>query len=268
MNSQYGIANAIRLIYQMGGNALQVCVSNLQETKVGKPLEQQDVTDTLALREKFGIYLVVHGKYVYNFCRITWAWQLKCLAFELEQAGRVNADLVIHQGKNLPELFLTREEAIRNYVRQIESVLMDYPGQNRILLENSCKQGNELGSTVQELAEIYHLFLPEVRHRIGFCIDTCHIYVSGELDMQPKSVLQFFNAFESLIGLDKLCLIHLNDSAVKFGGCNDHHANLFQGFMPQNGLETFIRRCHHIPMILETPSIQIRTEIQSIKNLF
>ena len=166
MNSQYGIANAIRLIYQMGGNALQVCVSNLQETKVGKPLEQQDVTDTLALREKFGIYLVVHGKYVYNFCRITWAWQLKCLAFELEQAGRVNADLVIHQGKNLPELFLTREEAIRNYVRQIESVLMDYPGQNRILLENSCKQGNELGSTVQEQAEIYHLFLPEVRHAV------------------------------------------------------------------------------------------------------
>jgi apurinic endonuclease APN1 len=269
MSSEYGIANAMRLMAQMGGNAVQVCITPLNSALITKSLTDSDVEDTLYLRKEHDIYVVVHGKYVYNFCRLNVPWQTKAFMFELQQAMRIGADLVIHQGKNLPELGLAREDALRNYVNQIQDVIRQCPGQNRVLLENSCHQGNELGYTLDELAKIYSMFESDVKDRVGVCIDTCHIFVAGELDMTPDKVREFFLRFDSLIGLDVLALVHLNDSKVRFDGHNDHHENLFRGHAPADGIRTFGQMCYkyNIPIILETPSTMIEEEISLVREV-
>ena len=101
--------------------------------------------------------------------------------------------------------------------------------------------------------------------------------MSGELDVRNQSdVNKFFSRFDNLIGLSNLKVIHFNDSAVKFDGHNDHHANIFNGYIgsPEfggtpDGFIEVIRWCftYGIPMILETPSSGHINEIKMIKSL-
>ena len=178
----------------------------------------------------------------------------------MASAALLNADLVIHQGKNVPELKISHEMALKNFVDGITQVLRKSPETNRVLLENSCKQGTECGYTIEELSKILEMFPEDVQHRVGICFDTCHGFVSGELDIRvPEQVKLFFENFDRLIGLERLKVIHLNDSAVKFAGCNDHHANLLNGFITSEssvGMKTFVKHAYNygIPMILETPN--------------
>lgn len=260
---QYGLVNAVKVLIQMGGNATQICLSAPQTTLKGKAVTDIEAAEVKQLCKENGIYIVVHGKYTYNFCRRFVTWQLNLLEHELIEAAKLNADLVIHQGNNMLKIGLSREEALKNYACQIQSIILQTPGSNRILLENSCQQGAELGYTLEELAKIYKLFSKEAQKRIGFCIDTCHIFVAGELDMEPHSIRPFFERFDNLIGLNNLRLVHLNDSKIKFGCKRDRHEALFKGVMPRKGLSLFIEECavRGIPMVLETPTDDVESEI-------
>jgi deoxyribonuclease IV len=268
MDSSYGITNAARLLLQLGGNAIQVNITNPADNTINN-VDDDDIAELSGLREQFQLYVVVHGKFIYNFCRPASSiqWQRKSLIHEMTHAAKLGADLVIHQGKNV--LGLPRNEALANYVSFIEQALAATPRlTNKILLENSCQQGTEMGYTVRELADIYQRFSPANRSRIGFCIDTCHIFVAGELDMEISSIDDFFQQFQSLIGLEHLKVVHLNDSAVPFDGHNDSHANIGAGHIPIDGLKHFVNKCHQleIPMILETPSTKIIGEIEFVHN--
>src|SRR5205085_2142263 len=100
------------------------------------------------------------------------------------------------------------------------------------VLENSSRQGNELGYSLAELAYIYHQFSEEHQARLGICLDLCHVFVAGELDLRwAADVRKFFEDFEDSLGLEKLCCIHFNDSRVPFGGRNDHHGDLGCGYI-------------------------------------
>lgn len=268
MTTQHGVGNALRLIIQLGGNVIQVFLSPPNSASKGKPLSSEDIHDTLHLIETFSARVFVHGKYLYNFCRNNVPWH-SVLSDEMQEAAKIGADVVIHQGKNVSELKLNRQDALKNYVTNIEHILLKTPGNNKILLENSCQQGTELGYTLLELSVIYNLFSDKARQRIGFCIDTCHIFVAGSLDMTPDSVICFFRQFDRLIGLKHLRLVHLNNSSIKFDGHNDSHANLMKGHIPWEGLSTFINECvrYSIPMVMETDSALIQEEINLVRSV-
>lgn len=214
-------------------------------------------------------YLVLHGKYTYNFCRHDVENQIQVLTKEIELASKVSdvCDVVIHQGKNVSTEKLSRLEAIGNYVRNITEVLERTYEQDHVhlLLENSAGQGTELGFTLDELAFIYHQFDDTVRQRIGFCLDTCHAFVAGELDARRKeNVVSFLTQFEVQIGLEHLKLIHFNDSSIVFGGHRDLHGDLLGGYITntvlggsQEGMMYLaqVAKERKIPLILETPCV-------------
>lgn len=103
---------------------------------------------------------------------------------------------------------------------------------NPIYLENSCQQGNEIGYTLEELAEIWHSFDKKYHKRLGFCLDTCHAFVAGMLQfIDEEEVDTWFRRFDMLIGLRNLKVIHFNDSKTPFNGHNDHHHDLLQGYI-------------------------------------
>jgi len=275
-----GIDVAIQNSIEYGGSAVQVFLSPNRGAGPGKVILKETAETIKAILKNTGIYFVVHGKYILNFCSPTILWYNDALIADLRKASQLgeNIGVVIHQGKNKPEFNLTRTQAIETYVRSLEAVLEETNDlKNPIILENSCQQGNEIGYTIEELAEIYHTFDKKYQNRVKFCIDTCHIFVAGTLQfLNEEEVDNFFMNFENLIGMDKLEVIHFNDSKTPFDGHNDHHHDLMSGYItdPQyqsevkkynnteqskrgtlEGIKRLISwaKTYNIPLILETP---------------
>ncbi|MCI0514048.1 deoxyribonuclease IV [candidate division KSB1 bacterium] len=123
----------------------------------------------------------------------------------------------------------------------------------QVLLETTAGQGQNVGYRFEHLAEIIsQVRLPQ---QVGCCLDTCHVFAAGYDLRDAASYHATFEAFDHTIGLDKLKVIHLNDSLKPFGSRVDRHANIGQG---QIGLAAFALlmndpRFKTVPKILETP---------------
>jgi len=251
-------------------NAFQIAISPLVSNIMGTPIKNN--LTIIEIMKKKNIYGVAHGKYIYNFARKEVnPDHFKTFFNDIELAKSIGINIILHQGKNLAELKQSREEALHNYVNHISYVLK-MTKDIKIVLENSSRQGTELGYTIDELKEIYNMFDSSLRNRIMFCIDLCHIFVSGELDMRNGTdVKKFISEFDNKIGLNKLECFHFNDSAVKFNGRNDHHADITKGYIGSESLDGFreitkIAKKHKIPLILETPTDELY-QIELIKGL-
>ena len=128
-------------------------------------------------------------------------------------------------------------------------------------------KGSELGKTFEEIQYlISHCDYPE---KLGVCLDTCHIHDAG-YDLSNFDVI--LDEFDRIIGLDRLLVVHLNDSKNVQGAHKDRHANLGLGeigFDILNGI-AHNERIKDVPKILETPYINgkapYKEEIDMLKN--
>lgn len=151
-----------------------------------------------------------------------------------------------------------RDKAIKRIASTVDYVL-EGNKKRYILLENAAGEGNKIGSTLQDLIDIYVLI--KTKDQVGFCIDTCHLYAAGEYDIEiRKNFKKFFKRFDNNIGLKKLRLVHLNDSKGEFGCKKDRHENIGQGYIFQSekgvkSLKYLVNFCNknEIDMVLETP---------------
>lgn len=234
-------------------NAVQYYMTNYEYKNVLGKLINRQLSGTKQM------YIVIHGKLVYNLSNPKLS-QVKLLFNELDFANRFGADVVIHQGKSLKD---STEHAIATFVDNIHQVLelSDKAGHtNKIVLENSSHEGTALGYTWEQLAQIDQLI--DRPDRIGYCIDTAHAFAAGELDTRdPKKVELSIARFDKLIGLNRVSVIHFNDSKKPWESRVDAHENMLMGYIssPAVGGPSGLRRLaeianqHHIPLILETP---------------
>jgi deoxyribonuclease-4 len=157
--------------------------------------------------------------------------------------------LVSHPGNYIDnrDAGLVRNAAA--YSRSLRAV----PGAVVVLLETTAGCGTALGSTFEELATLRALIADDVRHRVAFCADTCHLYSAGyDLVGDYKGV---WERWDRVLGLELLHCLHLNDSKTKFASRCDRHELIAEGTL---GPQPFRRimtdaRLAHIIMILETP---------------
>jgi deoxyribonuclease-4 len=251
----------------------EVCLQfSLHPTMITHPIAATTLRDPVHHQG----YLIYHSKYIFNFCHPEVSNQTDALVQDLKLASQLKCDVIIHQGKNVTEEKMTKMEAINNYVCNISEVLEQTasrcytPGaepstETMIWLENSAGQGTELGYTLAELAFIYHQFEDTARERLGFCLDTCHAFAAGQLDLRRlDSTVQFFGEFDQQIGLDHLRCLHLNDSGVSFGARRDLHGDLMGGYITNpllggslEGMQWLVEWATHqrVPMIFETPCL-------------
>lgn len=254
------VVNGIDELIDINGDVLQFGInptSYQQKPHIVSHSTMEKVTDRQ--------YLVYHGKYIYNFCRENSENQIESLCHELTLGQQLGCDIVVHQGKNILTEKMSKVTAINNYVSGISRVIELSPhlDNEKILLENSAGQGTEMGSTLRELAYIFNQFDESSKEHIGICLDTCHAFVSGMVDFRKKDSVQvFLNEFDTLIGLDNLRLIHLNDSNIKFGGKRDVHGDIDVGHITNpslggsdEGLKLLVTTAkeREIPMVFETP---------------
>jgi deoxyribonuclease IV len=143
-----------------------------------------------------------------------------------------------------------------NRAARLEEPRRDGAGRALLVLENSSGGGASIGSTIEELAQI--LEETEVRGldgRIGFCLDAAHLWGAGYDMADPQAIDATIGRFDELIGLDRLAMVHLNDSHAARGSRHDRHSHLGEGQIGRLGLAHLL--CHpalaHVAYYLETP---------------
>lgn len=135
---------------------------------------------------------------------------------------------------------------------EILRTILPYSADVKILLETMAGKGTEIGRSFEELRRM--IDLADGHPNLGVCLDTCHVSDAGyPIVADLDGVLA---EFDRVIGLDRLCAIHVNDSKNPCGAHKDRHEKLGQGHLG----EDFFRRlvCHpqlrHLPFYLETPN--------------
>lgn len=216
-------------------------------------------TDKSILKRKYST--VVHYSYSINLAH-TWNkndWWIQQLIGEIKSAHLVGAfGIVIHTGKSLN---YSKSTAINNmfssllYVHEQTAELLNI----KILIETPAGQGTELlkdlDNFIRFMLKFENTSIESIKNRFGICIDTCHIYAAG-YDISDEDVItSYFNTIHKKIGLDKIKLIHLNNSRGVAGSKIDRHANLHTGEINIDSIKMIIRFINklEIPMILETP---------------
>jgi deoxyribonuclease-4 len=144
-----------------------------------------------------------------------------------------------------------------------------------LILETGAGQGKEVATDITELGMLRKNLTLEEQSRVGFCIDTCHIFTAGYDLRNMDFVNSFENYIELSLGWSNVKVIHLNDSLSKFNQKVDRHADISYGEITKSYKYTeafikFIKICHNknIPLVLETPgdNTDYAKQINLVKN--
>ena len=235
-----------------GGNTFAFFTRNPRGGRA-KDINLQDVQEFLQLAQEnhFG-KIVAHAPYTMNcagakenlrdFARETMADDLKRL--ELTPGNYYN----FHPGNHVGQ---GAETGIARIAEILNEVLTEEQS-TTVLLETMSGKGSEIGRNFDELRQIIDRV--ERKDKLGVCLDTCHVW-DGGYDI-VNNLDGVFTEFDSVIGLDRLKAIHLNDSMNGLGSHKDRHAKIGEG---EIGLEALVCVIRHpatkgIPFILETPN--------------
>lgn len=145
------------------------------------------------------------------------------------------------------------EEGIKNTARLLNEVISADQG-TTVLFETMAGKGSEIGKTFEEIADIISQVKPELRDKVGVCLDTCHIWDGGyDIAGDTESVL---DSFDKIIGLYRLRAVHLNDSKNVLGAAKDRHEKIGDGALGLDGVKRIINspRLKDLPFYLETPN--------------
>ena len=124
-----------------------------------------------------------------------------------------------------------------------------------LLLENSAGAGGNIGNSLEELATM--LDAMKGHKRMGICIDTAHALTSGYEIRTPEGLEDFLDKFDRLIGLDRLQVMHLNDSKADIGTHVDRHENIGDGFIGLEAFRAIINhpKLAHVSGVMEVPGL-------------
>ncbi len=208
--------------------------------------------------------IAIHGSYLLNLAGpdpALWERSVELLAHELRVAptftGRfVNVHIGSHRGLGV-------EAGIDRVAGAVARVLCEVePGPEAavLVLEGSAGGGDGLGSTIEELAAILEAIASRGADpaRVGFCLDTAHLWGAGYRLDDPAAVDRLVAAFDARIGLERLRMLHLNDSRVACGSRADRHEHLGGGRIGVEGLRRILTHpaLAAVPTYLETPGME------------
>lgn len=250
------IVRALDLAYGLGANALQIFSSSPRMWERGDSrISDVDAKRFRERRRELGLGpLVVHDSYLINLASpnpVLRTRSVQAFHHEIIRAISLGADyLVAHPGSGRDA---TREAAVAAVVQGLRQAARGLKlGQLRILLENTAGHGASVGSRFEELKAILD-GCPELP--LGICIDTAHLFASGSDFRKPRGLDGTLAAIDESVGLDRVPVIHVNDSKTALGSRVDRHEHIGKGRI---GLEAFRAILNH-PMlagkafIAETP---------------
>jgi len=253
VSSSGGIHTAIDRAEAMGAESVQVFT---QSPRTWRPTNHDRATfeKFRERRAEAGIGGVLcHALYLCNLAAPKddiYEKSVAAMRNTMEVACGIGADgVVFHVGSHLGSGF---EAGLERVLPAMEQVLELCSDDTWLLMENSAGAGGTIGRSLDELATLWERL---DRHpRLGICLDSCHLYVSGVDVTDRKELDALLVEVDSSIGLDRLRALHVNDSKAPLGSNRDRHDNVMEGLLGEQ-LGVFLGHptLQGLPAVLEVP---------------
>jgi deoxyribonuclease-4 len=258
-----GMVKAVDRAHEIGARALQVFADNPTAWR----RRQEPPAEGPAFRARLAEFdigpVAVHASYLVNLAgpeEDFFGRSVTVLASDLRAApgflGRfVNVHVGSHRGSGTEAGTARLADGIALVLAEVD----DGPDAAMVVLENAAGSGFGLGMDVDELAAIAEAAavrgLPA--RRIGFCLDTAHAWAAGIDLSEPEAIDTFLADFDARIGLERLVMLHFNDSKSERGSRLDRHEHLGAGRIGVAGLGHLLRHpgLAHATYYLETPGM-------------
>ncbi len=257
------MVRAVERAHEIGAGALQIFIDNptAWRRRTAPPVDLLGFHDRLVALDVWPV--AVHASYLVNLAGpddTLFSRSVTLLASELRLAptfrGRfVNVHIGSHRGAGVAAGIARLAEGLALVAAEVD----DGPEAALIVLENSAGSGFGLGTDVDELARIADAVAARgvPVSRVAFCLDTAHAWGAG-IDLANSDATDAFLAdLDVRIGLDRLVMIHLNDSKSELGSRMDRHEHIGAGRIGARGLGHIVRHAmlRHVTYYLETPGM-------------
>lgn len=254
MNGKKMLEGSAEEAHIFGESTFMIYTGAPQNTR-RKPIEELNIEKGHEIMKAHGLSnIVVHAPYIINIANTVkphvFELGVEFLQSEIERTQALGAqDIVLHPGSHVGE---GTDAGIKKIIEGLNEVLTN-DNNVRIALETMAGKGSEVGRNFEELARI----IDGVNHndRLSVCFDTCHTHDAGyNVKEDFDGVL---NEFDKIIGVDRIKVVHVNDSKNDIGAHKDRHENIGFGYIGFDALNYVV---HHdtfkdIPKILETPYV-------------
>jgi deoxyribonuclease-4 len=249
-----GVSMAVERAAAHRCEALQIFCKNANQWR-GKPIDADEIRAFRTRVEETAITPVVsHASYLINLATSFEPLREMSVAALIDELDRAESlhllGVVIHPGTCTAG---TEDEALRLVAEAIRTAFAARPRyETMVLLEHVAGQGRTVGYRFEHLADVLrHL---DGSPRVGVCLDTCHLLAAGYDIVDPAGYDETFEAFDRIVGLDRLAVFHANDSKRPCGSRVDRHEHIGEGYL---GLAPFRRlltdpRFHGRAVLIET----------------
>ena len=249
-----GPVSAIANGVAAGCEAIQIFPGSPQQW--GTPAAtMEDAGEFRAARTEAGIDpVVLHSIYLVNMATPSdpiFNRSVASLASALKKADRLDAFAVVtHIGNHKGE---GDEFGVKRIARAVTLTLERAPGEAMLLLETTAGAGTSIGHNFEQFGAVFDI--AGAPARLGFCLDTCHVFAAGYDISTPAGFDAALEELDRFIGLERLMLVHMNDSKGECGSHLDRHEHIGMG---EIGLEAFRYMVNHrafrdLAAIIELP---------------
>lgn len=255
MSGKKMLLGSVEEAVSYGANTFMVYTGAPQNT-TRKPIEDLNIQAALESMNLHGIEeIVVHAPYIINLGnsekKETFELAVRFLREEIRRTEALKKanQIVLHPGAHVGA---GDDKGIQQIIKGLNEVITK-DQTIQIALETMAGKGSECGRTFEQLAQIIDGVI--CNDKLSICLDTCHINDAGyDVVNNFDGILQ---EFDRIIGLDRLKVIHLNDSKNQRGARKDRHENIGLGTIGFDALSYVVHHeaLKHIPKILETPYI-------------
>ncbi len=265
-----GINRALERVQRLGINAVQIFLknSNRWKSRLYTAIERDDFLSRKKAFEDIKIF--AHSGYLINLAGggENLRKSINSMVDEFNRAEMLNIEyLVVHPGSHKGR---GEVEGIKRIAQSIDVIYRERNGSDvKILLETTSGMGTSIGYRFEHLRDIIDLSRnPE---KLFICLDTCHIFAAG-YDISDSEVYDVVvEDLDRIVGIDRLKLIHLNDSKGSLACRVDRHEHIGDGYIGDAGFRLLLndRRMSVIPMVLETPKFdEFEADMMNLKKVY
>jgi deoxyribonuclease-4 len=255
MPTHSNAVKAAEIARQLGCTAIQIFASNPTGWRPTAGDPASCAAFAQAAREYDLDPIVIHAPYLINLAspdEVIWEKSVSLLRWTLQRGALLGANYVVfhtgsHRGSGV-------DAGLAHIAEGIALILPETPPELMLLLENDVGAGNSLGHSFEQIGMVLNV-LPQYEERLGVCLDTAHLWGAGYDISNADSVQQILKHFDDVIGLNRLKIMHLNDTEMALGSHRDVHARLGEGIISEEGLRALLSdpRLDHVAVLLETP---------------
>lgn len=261
-----GLHQALVTAKRYGCTALQLFTKNSNTWKE-RIVTDEEVSQFHQAREDAGITAIAsHTSYLINLASPEGRKlhiSKEALIHELNRSASLAIPyVVLHPGAHME---IGEEKGCIRVAETINEIFDRVPPSGtRLLLETTAGQGTNVGYTFEQLALIIEHTTD--KDRVGICFDTCHTFAAGYDIRTPEAYEKTIANFHRILGLNQLCLIHLNDSKKGLGSRIDRHEHIGKGEIGSAAFKEIMNdeRLENVPKILETPKGKGETDYDKI----